>query len=415
MTAWLDIIGFGESDPLPPLPHDRTIIGPSRVIERVRSESAAPSPPSHLSGGGARGRGPHPPRLEPWRSLKLDAMIAQTLEHRGTPTVLLASGDPLWFGFGATLSRHLEPDEFRVTPHASSLQYAAARMRWPLQHVTTLSLHARPAELIHPHVAPGNRILALTTDATTAPHVARLLVERGYDRSVLTVLENLGGPGERLQHAEAQTFALDIGDFYVLAIDCAASPGAPLLSAVPGLPDDVFVTDGQLTKREIRATTLSKLAPYPGALLWDVGAGCGSIAIEWMRAARDAHAIAFEREGERLQMIAVNADRLGVPALRIENGDAPDSLVGMPTPDAIFLGGGVSNETLFHSCWTALRSGGRLVANAVTLDGEQALLARHSRLGGELARLDVAVLDTVGEHRAFRPRMTVTQWTVTKP
>jgi precorrin-6Y C5,15-methyltransferase (decarboxylating) len=353
--------------------------------------------------------------MEPWRSMKLDAMIAQTLEHRGHPTILLASGDPLWFGFGATLSRHLTPDEFRVTPHASSFQYAAARMRWPLQHVTTLSLHARPAELIHPHVVPGNRILALTTDAATAAHVARLLVERGYDRSVLTVLENLGGPDERLQHAEAQTFGLDIGDFYVLAVDCAASPGAPLLSAVPGLPDDVFVTDGQLTKREIRATTLSKLAPYPGALLWDVGAGCGSIAIEWMRAARDAHAIAFEREGERLQMIAVNADRLGVPTLRIENGDAPDSLVGMPTPDAIFLGGGVSNETLFHSCWTSLRSGGRLVANAVTLDGEQALLARQSRLGGELARLDVATLDTIGEHRAFRPRMTVTQWTAVKP
>jgi len=394
VTAWLDIIGFGEGDPLPTLPHDRTIIGPARAIERLDHKVR---------------------RLEPWRSLKLDAMIAQTLEHRGTPTVLLASGDPLWFGFGATLSRHLKAEEFRVTPAASSFQYAAARLRWPLQHVATLSLHARPAELIHPHITPGNRILALTTDATTAPHVARLLVERGYDRSVLTVLENLGGPDERIQHAEAQSFALSLGDFYVLAIDCAASPGALLLPPVPGLPDDVFVTDGQLTKREIRATTLSKLAPYPGALLWDVGAGCGSVAIEWMRAARDAHAIAFEREGERLQMIAVNADRLGVPTLRIENGDAPDSLVGMPTPDAIFLGGGISKETLFHVCWTALRPGGRLVANAVTLDGEQALLTRHARLGGELARLDISVLDSLGEHRTFRPRLPVTQWSVSKP
>jgi len=409
MTAWLDIIGFGEGDPLPALPHGRTIIGPSRAIERL---SRAPLP---LEGRGEGGGRPHALNFEPWRSLKLDAMIAQTLEHRGTPTVLLASGDPLWFGFGATLSRHLTADEYRVTPHASSFQFAAARMRWPLQHVTTLSLHARPAELVHPHVAPGNRILALTTDATTAPHVARLLVERGYDRSVLTVLEHLGGPSERIQSAEAQGFALPIGDFYVLAIDCAASPGAPLLPTVPGLPDDAFVSDGQLTKREIRAVTLSKLAPYPSALLWDVGAGCGSIGIEWMRAARDAHAIAFEREGERLQMIAVNADRLGVPTLRIENGDAPDSLVGMPTPDAIFLGGGVSNETLFHLCWTALRSGGRLVANAVTIDGEQALLARQSRLGGELARLDVAVLDQLGDHLAFRPRLPVTQWAVTKP
>ena len=166
-------------------------------------------------------------------------------------------------------------------------------------------------------------------------------------------------------------------------------PARPLLPPVPGLPDDAFVTDGQLTKREVRAATLGKLQPYPGALLWDVGAGCGSIAIEWMRGARDARAIAFEREGERLQMIAVNADALGVPTLQIENGEAPDSFAGMPEPDAIFLGGGVGDEALFHACWSALRRGGRLVANAVTLDGEQALYARQARLGGELARIEI--------------------------
>jgi precorrin-6Y C5,15-methyltransferase (decarboxylating) len=183
----------------------------------------------------------------------------------------------------------------------------------------------------------------------------------------------------------------------------------------PGLPDDAFVSDGQLTKREVRAATLAKLAPYPGALLWDVGAGCGSVGIEWMRAARDAYAIAFEREGERLQMIAVNADRLGVPSLRMENGDAPDSLIGMPTPDAVFLGGAVADEALFHACWTALRSGGRLVANAVTIDAEHALYARQSRLGGDLVRIDVATLDAIGVHRVLRPRLPVTQWAVSKP
>jgi precorrin-6Y C5,15-methyltransferase (decarboxylating) len=336
-------------------------------------------------------------------------MIAQTLEHRGTPTVLLASGDPLWFGFGATLSRHLSPGEFRVTPAASSFQHAAARLRWPLQHVATLSLHARPAELIHPHIAPGNRILALTTDATTASHVAKLLVERGYGRSLVTILEHLGGPAETIATAEALGFSLVHGDFYVLAVDCVADSGAPLLGTVPGLPDDAFLNDGQLTKREIRAATLAKLAPYPGALLWDVGAGCGSIGIEWMRAARDAQAIAFEREGERLQMIAVNAAALGVPSLRIENGNAPDSLVGMPTPDAIFLGGAVADDALFHACWTALRAGGRLVANAVTLEAEQALYARQARLGGDLCRIDVAVLDAIGPQRALRPRRKVTK------
>jgi precorrin-6Y C5,15-methyltransferase (decarboxylating) len=406
MSPWLHIIGFGEGE-LPTLPPAATVLGPERAISRL---SAAPR------GEGDRletrsGR----PRLQSWRSPRLEAMLAQTLEHRGTLTVLLASGDPMWFGFGATLARHLSSDEFSVTPAASSFQLAAARLRWPLQHVTTLSLHARPPELVHPHVTPGNRILALTTDAMTASHVARLLAERGYGRSVVTVLEHLGGVTERIASAQAAGFALTPGDFYVLAVDCAADPGAPLLAPVPGLPDDAFVSDGQITKREVRAATLGKLMPYTGALLWDVGAGCGSVAIEWMRSARDAAAIAFEREGERLEMISVNANRLGVPGLRLENGDAPDSLIGMPTPDAVFLGGGVANETLFHSVWTALRPGGRFVANAVTLDGEQALVARQARLGGELVRLDVASLDLLGDHAAFHPRRTVTQWSVTKP
>ena len=416
---WLHIIGFGEGD-LPPLPHAQTILGPARAIERLaRSQTSPlagevaqlePKARSEARRGGDAGN-----QLIPWRSPKLDSMIAQTLEHRGAPTILLASGDPLWFGFGATLTRHLEPGEYRVTPHASSFQYAAARMRWPLQNVVTLSLHARPSELLHQHIAPGNRILALTTDATTAPHVAKLLVDRGYPRSMLTILENLGGPDERIAHAEAIGFNLTHGDFYVLAIDCVADHGTSVQSTAPGLPDDAFGTDGQLTKREVRAATLARLAPYPGALLWDVGAGCGSIAIEWMRAARDAHAIAFEREGERLQMIAVNAGNLGTPTLRIESGEAPDSLVGMPTPDAVFLGGAVADEALFHSCWTALRRGGRFVANAVTLDAEQALYARQSRLGGELVRIDVASLDTIGSQRVLRPRLPVTQWSVTKP
>lgn len=419
MTEWLHIIGFGEGDPLPTLPHAQTILGPTRAIERLSQRTSPlagevaqlePKARSEARRGGATST-----ILQPWRSPKLESMIAQTLEHRGTPTILLASGDPLWFGFGATLTRHLSPTEYRVTPHASSFQYAAARQRWPLQNIVTLSLHARPAELLHPHIAPGNRILALTTDATTAPHVARLLVERGYPRSMLTILENLGGPTERVTHAEALGFSLPIGDFYVLAIDCVADHGTSILSAVPGLPDDAFLNDGQLTKREVRAATLARLAPYPGALLWDVGAGCGSIGIEWTRAARDAQAIAFEREGERLQMIAVNAANLGTPGLRIESGDAPDSLVGMPTPDAIFLGGAVADEALFHSCWTALRPGGRFVANAVTLDAEQALYARQSRLGGELVRIDIAGLDAIGSQRVLRPRLPVTQWSVTKP
>ena len=389
MSAWLEIIGAGEGD-LPALPNDRTIIGPARLQPAV-------------------------PGLTPWRSMKLGDMIAQTMEHRGTPTTLLASGDPLWFGFGATLVGHLEPGEYSVRPAPSSFQFAAAEMRWPLQHVTTLSLHARPVELLHPHIAPGVRILALTTDATTAREVALMLVGRGYGASVLTVLENLGGPRQRVTSRLARDFGSPIGDFYVLAIDCVASPGAQLLPAVPGLPDDAFVNDGQLTKRDVRAATLSRLAPYPGALLLDVGAGCGSIAIEWMRAARDAAAIAIEREPARCEMIVANASRLGVPALRVVAGEAPERLEGLPVPDAIFIGGDVGSAALFDGCWSLLRRGGRLVANAVTLEGERALLSRQAELGGELVRIEISSLDTIGGHHAFRPRLPVTQWALTKP
>lgn len=389
MSAWLDIVGAGEGE-VPPLPAAEIVLGPKRLKGRV-------------------------PGLVEWRSPTLEAMLEQIVALRGTPTVVLASGDPMWFGIGATLARHLAAEEFRVHPGPSSFQLAAARLHWPLQHIATLSLHGRPGELILPHVVPGNRILALTTDKATAPHVARLLSERGYGRSVVTVLEALGGPEERIVSAEALGFDLRIGDFYVLAVDCVADPGAVLLPTVAGLPDEAFVSDGTITKREVRAATLGKLLPYPGALLWDVGAGCGSVAVEWMRAARDARAIAFEREGERLQMIAVNADRLGVPGIRIESGEAPQSFAGMPAPDAIFLGGSVGDETLFHACWTTLRRGGRLVANAVTIEAEQALYARQARLGGELARLEVSVLDTIGDYRVMRPRMAVTQWVVHKP
>lgn len=397
MSAWLTIVGCGEGE-LPRIPPSEVIVAPKRIVERLRATGAAGSA-----------------TVSEWRSMRIDDMVAQVAALRGTPTVLLASGDPLWFGIGATLRQHLSPDEFSVEPHASSFQYAAARMRWPLQHVATLSLHARPAELIHPHVVPGNRILALTTDAATAPHAAELLVERGYGQSMLTVLENLGGPAETMAFASADGFALTHGDFYVLAVDCIADRHAPLLPPVPGLPDDAFVSDGQLTKRDVRAATLARLAPYPGALLWDVGAGCGSVAIEWMRAARDTRAIAFEREGERLQMIAVNAGRLGVPGLRIESGDAPASFAGMPSPDAVFLGGGVADEGLFEASWGELRPGGRLVANAVTIEGEQALYRRHARYGGDLVRIDVSVLEPLASHRVLRPKMAVTQWLAMKP
>jgi len=242
------------------------------------------------------------------------------------------------------------------------------------------------------------------------------LVERGMGASSITVLEAMGGPRERVRAARAASFDLtEIAALNTIALHIETSPDATVLPLTPGLDDSLFEHDGQLTKREVRAATLARLAPYPGALLWDVGAGCGSVAIEWMRSARDAAAIAIERDSSRGALIARNARRLGVPTLRVVEGEASASVADLPTPDAIFLGGDVANDALFDQCWQRLRPGGMLVANAVTMDGEQALFARQQRLSGDLVRIDVASLDAVGGHRVLRPRLPVTQWAVRKP
>lgn len=450
MTAWLHIVGVGEAgiSTLPPATRTivkfaENIIGPARFLAQLDAEmdEATGAPSTALAPADLVDRrgleavarallddtqglpavqlgdrtGAEMRNLVEWDG-SVERMVAQVTAFRDSPTVILATGDPMWFGIGATLARHIDPEEFEVHPHVSSLQLAAAAMRWPMQDATVVSLHGRPHELIHALILPDARILALTSDAEVAYKVADILIERGYSESTVAILENLGGTSETIAKAKATDVVdLTFGDFYVLAVDCVASPDTPLIPAVPGLPDSIFVSDGQLTKREVRAATMAKLAPVPGGLLWDVGAGCGSVAIEWMRAARGAEAIAFEREGERLQMIAVNANALGVPNLRIESGEAPMSLAGKPAPDAIFLGGSVGDDALFSACWHALKPGGRLVANAVTVDGEQAIYAREVEYGGEIVRLETAVLESLGDHRVLRPRMAVTQWSVTKP
>ncbi|RUT28782.1 precorrin-6y C5,15-methyltransferase (decarboxylating) subunit CbiE [Arsenicitalea aurantiaca] len=402
MTAWLTIIGMGEggSDTLPEATRRRIDAAPVLIGSR-RFLSALPQPEGQerIAWSGPYGQ-----------------MLGVLDARRGMPTVLLATGDPFWFGIGASLSARYGSEEFETLPAPSAYQLAASRLVWPLQNVTTLSLHGRPVEALHPHVLPGNRILALTADAATAGAVACLLLARGYGQSLMIALEAIGGPGERREAMRATEWdKAEIGDFYVLAIDCVADADAPLLPPIPGLPDGAFISDGQLTKREVRAATLARLAPYPGALLWDLGAGCGSIGIEWMRAAPGTRAIAFERETERLSMIARNAAALGVPALTIVPGDLPETLAGQDRPDAVFVGGGVGNPTLFERAWDALRPGGRLVANAVTLEGELELSRRQAELGGDLVRIDVSVLDRVGPHRVMRPRMAVTQFSTRKP
>jgi precorrin-6B C5,15-methyltransferase / cobalt-precorrin-6B C5,C15-methyltransferase len=401
MTVWLDIIGMPEEGVTALSPQWRALVDRAETIIGVPRRLAG------LDFGAGKNR------VE-WNG-SLDLMVARILDARKTPTVLFASGDPNWFGIGATLVRHLDAAEFAIHPSPSSFQLAAARLHWPMQNATALSLHGRDVAHIQPHILPGSRVLALTTDARTTVAVADLLVARGYGQSQLSVLENLGGPDERIAAFSAtEARGQAIGDFHVLAIDCAADANAPLLPPIPGLPDEAFASDGQLTKREVRAVTLARLAPFPGALLWDVGAGSGSVGIEWMRAAHGARAIAFERDAARCEFIARNRIALGTPDLEIVAGEAPQSLAGQEAPDALFLGGDVGNAALFAACWQALKPGGRLVANAVTLDGEAALFARQAQFGGTLVRLGVEVMARIGDERVLRPRMAVTQWAVIK-
>jgi precorrin-6Y C5,15-methyltransferase (decarboxylating) len=343
------------------------------------------------------------------------AVLERVKDMRGTPVTILATGDPLHFGIGATLAQVFASSEMRVLPSPSAFSLAASRLGWPLQAVAQISLHGRPVAALNRHLLPGARILALTSDASTVLQAADILVARGFGASVLHVLAHMGGPSEnilRMTAGELQAQKPEIGDFHTLAIDCAQD--GPLLSPVPGLPDDAFVHDGQLTKREIRAATLSLLAPFPNALLWDVGAGCGSIAIEWLRSGLGTRAVAIESKPERLTMIRQNADTLGVPDLTIIEGAAPDALAGLDTPDVIFIGGGITQDNLFQACWTALKPGGRLVANVVTLEGEARLVALREKFGGALTRISVARAAPVGRYCGWKTLMPVTLWSVAK-
>ena len=253
-------------------------------------------------------------------------------------------------------------------------------------------------------------MIAISHDATTPARIAEMLRGDGYGASRVVVLEHLGGAAERVREAVARLFALeDVKPFNTVAVECVPGPEAPLRSRSPGLPDDAFTHDGLLTRRAVRAAALSALAPVPGQLLWDVGAGCGSIAVEWMRAARGAGAVAIERNAGRLAFIERNAERLGVPRLRIVHGEAPAALAGLDAPHAVFVGGGLSSPDLLAACWSALPRGGRLVAHAVTVEGERALLDAHAAFGGELTRIAVSHAAPLGRYHAFAPARPVTE------
>ncbi|MFE2011732.1 precorrin-6y C5,15-methyltransferase (decarboxylating) subunit CbiE [Streptomyces sp. NPDC059491] len=350
-----------------------------------------------------------------WPSPLRPAVPGLLAAHEGRAIAVLASGDPSFYGIARTLAETAGADRLRVHPHPSSVSYACARLGWALESVETVSLVARPLAALAAVLHPGRRVLVLGEGPGTPADVAAYLRATGWGGTRVRVLEQLGGPRERVLDAPAADWPHGRTDaLHVLALDCVRDPGTLRLGAAPGLPDEAYDHDGQLTKRYVRAATLAALAPAPGELLWDVGGGSGSIGVEWMRTHRSCRAIAVERSPERAARITRNADTLGVPALRVVTGPAPAALAGLPTPDAVFIGGGLTAPGLLDACWDALPAGGRLVANTVTLESEALLADRYRRHGGELIRLAVSAAVPVGGFTGWRQAMPVTQWSVTK-
>ncbi len=388
-----------------------------------------------------------------WAS-PIENSIQEIIQLRGQAVCVIASGDPMCYGIGTTLLRRIPIEEMTIVPAPSAFSLACARLGWSLPEVETLSLCGRDPALLHRILYPHAKILVLSSNRHTPAIVAKILTEKGFGASQLVILEHMGGSRERQITAIADSWQdttdiAKIADLNTIAITCIPSaqgqrvykalrpdstavepleelpnsptpctslylPVRPSTSSIPGLPDNTYHHDGQLTKREVRAITLAALAPLPGQLLWDVGAGCGSISIEWLRSHRHCRAIAIEQHPQRLQYIANNATALGTPQLEIIPGTAPAVLKDLPTPDAIFIGGGLTIPHLLETCWNALRPGGRLVANTVTVESELVLLQKQQELGGELTRIAIQRAEPVGKFLGWKGMAIVTQWSVVK-
>ncbi|MCU1780728.1 precorrin-6y C5,15-methyltransferase (decarboxylating) subunit CbiE [Pseudomonas sp. 14P_5.3_Bac1] len=400
MSPWLTVVGIGE-DGFKGLGRNarHALLRASRIIGGQRQLDLLP-----VCIRGERQLWPSPFSLAP------------VLAQRGEPVCVLASGDPMFYGVGASLARQVAAEELLILPAPSSVSLAAARLGWPLQDVVTLSVVARPLAALHAQLASGVRLLVLSNDGRSPAAIASLLVESGFGASRVSVFEHVGGADEqRIDGLAVDWPHASVADLNLVAIDCVADANTPRLSRLAGLPDSAFKHDGQLTKRDVRAMTLARLAPMPGELLWDVGAGSGSIGIEWMRAHPSCRALAIEADAGRQGLIEHNRDALGVPGLQLIRGKAPNVLHGLEAPDAIFIGGGVTREGVLDTCWQQLRPGGRLVANAVTLQSEMTLMAWRAEHGGELTRIHVAQAQPLGEFDTWRQALPITLLEVVKP
>ena len=400
-TRWLSVVGLGEDGAGGVTPAARRLLAQAVFVVGGRRHLAL--------------AGPLDAETLTWPSPIEEALDAIEA-WRGKPVCVLASGDPFFFGVGSMLTRRFSPSEMISIPAPSAFALAASRLGWSQQDCALLSLHGRPLEAIIPHLQPGARILALSWDDATPAKLAALLAARGMGQSMLTVCEAMGGPRERIRECRAQGFSLPgVAALNTIALEVVAGPDARVLPRAPGLPDEAFEHDGQITKRDIRAITLSALAPRRGELLWDVGAGSGSVAIEWMLADPANRAVAIEARHDRAARIARNALSLGVPALSVVTGEAPHVLEDLPRPDAIFIGGGSGRPGVIERVLAALPSGGRFVVNALTLETQAASVGWRARLGGELVQIAVAHAEPVGRFTGWRAAMPIVQWRLTKP
>lgn len=387
---WLDIIGMTD---------DSAAALPSASRAAIDSAEVIIGGPRHLERVGAGDRG------QPW---PVPFSIDPVLALRGQKVVVLASGDPFWFGAGGSLSAHLKPGEWRVLPAPSTFALIAGHLGWRMEEITCHGLHAAPLAQLRSVLSPNGRMICLLRDGDAPALLAKWLADQGAGEARLWVCERMGGPAQRVRQTTAQGFDLkDVAAPVAVAVALPINAGLPRAS---GLPDDSFAHDGQITKRPVRALTLSALAPRPGETLWDIGAGSGSISVEWCLA--DGHATAFEIKPARVQNIRQNISDFGLDhRMRVIEGASLDQIAGQPTPDAVFVGGGGS-AALFDRLFEILPKGTRLIANGVTLETETLLMGLHAAKGGDLLRVDLSRPEPLGRMRGWQAARPVLQWSV---